>query len=629
MWGKVDYWTEPALKRVAATFDAPWYSAKYQRDLEAYKNPGETALDFYLRLGARLGHDPNATFSELYFRTANPGVYKRLLAASKEFGYLLFLGGFQGSFFDKLRTATPPECENWRMLATAVDREFVAANYSIDRSKYISELDFYIRCSRYEPISPSSTFSEQRYRGMHAEIESDIRKGKLISGYHQFIVAQIENEKLAVGVAEVRRPTEGGIPDTEEMRRRLEETIPGSTRPIELGYIRELEHLTAPITINRQARPGRGFLVFIPYYIPELFFGGYIGFFELLKSLKHLHGGDLKLVIVRKMPSRDDLRVNIERINQGFPDISGLFSSYHLLQEGRTIDADGEYGVISFCAETHFVASDAARQLNVMPYFYLPDFEPDFNSAGSVRTFVRSTYDLPHRGLYNSRKLYEYFRDIAGVEQMRDAGYRYVTFENAIKPMPWDRQTFHERHRNKAKKRLIIYARPEPVGSRNDFALIILGLKKALRRGCFDEPSWSFHGIGAMASFPKVELSAQSEMEVIPKLPLQEYEEFLLQGDIGISVISTPHPGIIHFQMAAFGLTSITYVMKGRSSEWLRSQSKNLISCQASIDGLCEAIAQAVEQSADIGARYENAIHSVVPPARAELEAAAKFCALK
>jgi beta-1,2-rhamnosyltransferase WsaF-like protein len=210
---------------------------------------------------------------------------------------------------------------------------------------------------------------------------------------------------------------------------------------------------------------------------------------------------------------------------------------------------------------------------------------------------------------------------------VRDANYRYVTFENAIKPMPWDRQTFHERHSNKEKKRLIIYARPESVGSRNDFALIILALKKALRQGCFDEPSWSFHGIGAMTPFSQVELTSQSYMEVIPKLPLQEYEEFLLQGDMGISVISTPHPGIIHFQMAAFGLTSITYAMGGRSPEWLRNQSKNLIPCHASIDGLCDGIAKAVQHSADINARFENAVHSNIPPNRVELEAAARFCA--
>jgi hypothetical protein len=626
MLRKSSYRTPALLKRIAETFDEKWYAATYARDLEAHKTPGETPFDFYLRIGARIGHDPHRKFSELYFRTANPRVYRRLLKAPQEFGYLLFIGGFGPGLFDKLRVATAEESENWRTLTAAIDREFVAAHYPVDRSKYISELDFYVRSSRTQPISPSSAFSEERYRD--AQIEQEIRNGRLISGYHRFVVAQAENERMMAGVPELERPFDGSIPDSAEMTRRLEETIPGSTRPIEIGLIRELEYLTAPISINRTGQSGRGFVVFIAYFIPELFFGGYTGFFELLRSIKQIHGGDLKLVIVRKMPSPDDLQVNIARINQSLPDIAGLFSSYHLLQESRTIDVDGDYGVISFCAETHVVASDAARQLDVTPYFYIPDYEPDFNAAGSVRTFVRSTYDLPHRGLYNSSKLYEYFRDVVGVTQLGDPDYRYVTFENPIKPMPWDRQTFHQHHGNE-KKRLIMYARPEPVGSRNDFALVVLALKKALQRGCFDEASWEFYGVGAMAPFPKIELTAQSSLEVIPKLPLEEYERFLLQGDIGISVISTPHPGIIHFQMAAFGLLAITYAMKGRSPEWLISQSRNLIPCDASIDGLCEAIAQAVERTGDLDTRHENAVRSSIPAAKAELEAAARFCTSK
>jgi hypothetical protein len=624
MWRKRDFWTKAALNRIAATFDEPWYSVMYRRDLEAHKKPEETPLDFYLRMGARIGHDPHATFSELYFRTANPRVFKHLLRHPKYFGYLLFLAGFREgkNGEEEPRTLRPLECENWRALTTALDREFIAANYVIDRKKYVSELDFYILCSRTQPISPSAAFSEERYRGMHADVEKDIREGRLISGYHQFVVLQIEQGKVADQL-------EGVDSDNAEMKRRLEETIPGITRPIEFDVISELEYLTLPITIKRTGRRSQGFLIFIPYYIPELFFGGYHGFFELLRTLKHQNDADLKLVIVRKMPWDGDLEVNIKRIDQHMPEIAGIFSSYHLLQESRTIGVDGEYGVISFCAETHFVASDAARQLDVTPYFHVPDYEPDFNSAGSVSTFVRSAYDLPHRGLYNSRKLYEYFRDVASIEQTRDPGYRYVTFENSIKPMPWDRKTFRERHIGEERKRLIIYARPEPVGTRNDFALIIVALKRALQRGYFDESRWSFHGIGAMSAHPQVELSRQSSMEVIPKLPLLEYEEFLLQGDIGISVISTPHPGIIHFQMAAFGLTTITYAIEGRSPEWLKSQSKNIIPCRPSIDGLCEAIAQAVENSDDIDARYENAIRSHIPPYEAELKAAARFCAMK
>ena len=168
MWRKRDLWAEATLRRLAETFDEPWYSATYQRDLDVYKTPKETPLGFYMRMGARIGHDPHATFSELYFRTANPRAYKHLLKAPKDFGYLLFVAGFREgeNGEEEPKTLGPLECENWRVLTTALDREFIAANYVIDRKKYISELDFYIRCAGAEPISPSAAFSEQRYRAV-------------------------------------------------------------------------------------------------------------------------------------------------------------------------------------------------------------------------------------------------------------------------------------------------------------------------------------------------------------------------------------------------------------------------------------------------------------------------------
>jgi hypothetical protein len=626
MWGST-YRTPALLGQVAATFDAAWYVATYQRDLQAHAKPGESPLDFYLRTGARIGHDPHPTFSELYFRTANEAAYRRVLRTSQEFGYLLLLGGFRGLFTGAPRTANAAECENWRIVTTAIDRDFVAANYSIDRSQYVSELDFYVRGSRQQAISPSADFREADYRRAHTHIDNDIRKGKLISGYHEFLAAQLEYGGPSAANAAARR--DEAIPGADDGIRYLERTIPGSTRPLELGLINEIDYLAAPVTIKRSGRKGRGFLVCIPYFIPELFFGGYGAFFALLRKLKELGGGDLKLVVVRKIPSKDDLRLNIERIRHSMPEVASLFSSYHLLQEDRTIEVDGDCGVISFCAETHFIASDAARQLGVAPYFHIPDYEPDFSSAGSVRSFVRSSYDLPHRGLYNSQKLHEYFRDVAAVQQVRDAAYRYVTYENPIKPMPWGRQKFLDHHAGKDKKRLIVYARPEFVGARNDFALIVLALKQALRSGCVDETRWTFHGIGAMAAYSDIELSPRSRLDIIPKLPPAEYEDFLLQGDVGISVISTPHPGIIHFQMAAFGLTTITYATANRSADWLRSQSRNLIPCQPSIEGLCKAIGRAVAESADLAARYENTQHALASAGADDIEAAAKFCLIR
>lgn len=623
------YWTKSVLEKVASTFDEVWYAATYWRDLSEMRRSGESVLDFYLRVGGRIGHDPHPEFSELFFRTVNGKVYKHLKSAPTDFGYLIFCGRPKKYFFQNWKLANPLQCENWRALTNSVDKKFIAENYPVDRSEYISELDFYIRRSRKTPISPGPNFSEDYYRLFYSEIERQISAGAIISGYHQFVVSGSSEGRHSVSVSDFEREIKDAalknLPGPYQLQRQLESNIPGISRAVEFGYTTEIEYLTDPVRIKQRHSGRKGFLVFIPYYFPEIFFGGYLAFFDFIKSLKALYGGEFKLVIVRRIPEREQLDFNLDRIRQGWPEIARLFSSYHLLQDSRTIEVDGDYGVISFCAETHFIASDAARQLNVTPIFTVQEYEPEFHAAGSLRTFVRSAFDLPHVGIYNSRKLYEYFRDFTDIDQVKDSGYRYATFENAIKPMPWDWKTFELRHSTKGKKRLIVYARPELLGGRNEFAIIVAALKKAIGRGYLDESQWIFRGIGSMTPHPPVKLSTRSKMEMMPKLPLGEYEESILLGDVGISLISTPHPGIIHFQMASFGLTSITYAMAGRSAEWLGSQSKNLIPSRPTIDGLCEAIGRAAQVSSDLRARYTNATESNTPTGHEEINAAAEF----
>jgi hypothetical protein len=122
-----------------------------------------------------------------------------------------------------------------------------------------------------------------------------------------------------------------------------------------------------------------------------------------------------------------------------------------------------------------------------------------------------------------------------------------------------------------------------------------------------------------------IPLSNDAQLEMVPKLPLRDYEDMLLLGDIGISLISTPHPGIIHFQMASFGLATVTYATKGRSAEWLQAQSKNILPSPVTIQGISDALARAAELATDLNARHHNAERSVVHTDERDVDAAAEF----
>ena len=63
------------VKPAWAVFDRGWYLHHYAdaRALCADKEP-EAALNYYLRVGARLGHSPSALFDEPYYLERNPDV---------------------------------------------------------------------------------------------------------------------------------------------------------------------------------------------------------------------------------------------------------------------------------------------------------------------------------------------------------------------------------------------------------------------------------------------------------------------------------------------------------------------------------------------------------------------------
>ncbi|MGP8027225.1 MAG: hypothetical protein ACLPJJ_11000 [Acidocella sp.] len=63
------------VKPAWGVFDTGWYLHHYA-DARAVcaDKPAEAALDYYLRIGVRLGHSPNPVFDELYYLARNPDI---------------------------------------------------------------------------------------------------------------------------------------------------------------------------------------------------------------------------------------------------------------------------------------------------------------------------------------------------------------------------------------------------------------------------------------------------------------------------------------------------------------------------------------------------------------------------
>ncbi|MDJ1018087.1 MAG: hypothetical protein QNJ35_16370, partial [Paracoccaceae bacterium] len=240
--------------------------------------------------------------------------------------------------------------------------------------------------------------------------------------------------------------------------------------------------------------------------------------------------------------------------------------------------------------------------------------------------FVRSAFQTPHLAVYNSAMLRAYFETRSGLVGP-DSPSASATLENALKRPTKAQLDRIAPKSDTARRRLVFYARPEGHAARNMFATFVLGLKRALNRGVFDGHPWEFIGLGSLAFQGDVPLGDRHVLDVRAKLPKAEYEDFLLTGDIGASFISTPHPGIIHFQMAAFGLPTLTNKTELRTEDWFKEQNGNLISVDLTAEAIAEGLALAVDRAEDVSARKANALAGAAPKTDTAMAAAVEFVA--
>jgi hypothetical protein len=140
---------------------------------------------------------------------------------------------------------------------------------------------------------------------------------------------------------------------------------------------------------------------------------------------------------------------------------------------------------------------------------------------------------------------------------------------------------------------MLFYARPEAHAGRNLFEIGILALRECLRRGSIDN-RWELVGIGSTDTY-KVAISNDLTMNILPRVSQQEYEEFIRDFDIGLSLMSTPHPGVVHFEWAAAGIPTVVNITRERDAAYFEKYGRNIVSAEPSVSGIADAIGRAIE----------------------------------
>jgi O-antigen biosynthesis protein len=254
--------------------------------------------------------------------------------------------------------------------------------------------------------------------------------------------------------------------------------------------------------------------------------------------------------------------------------------------------------------------------------YLIQDFEPLFFASSSQYALALETYGLDHVPVVNSRFLLEH---LAQQQVGRFADQEFVDAAIVFEPTV-DRTLFRPAvpTSTRQQRRLLFYARPQN-GLRNLFELGVAALQMAVQRGVLAESEWEFWGMGEQ--FEPVAVGPRSVLNPLPWKDFEAYAEQMRESDILLSPMLAPHPSYPPLEMAACGGLTVTTEFGPKTAAALSGISGNIIGTPATIEGLAQGLADAVERLDDLGSRFAGCDlalpenwHDVFEPVLPEIE---------
>jgi len=391
------------------------------------------------------------------------------------------------------------------------------------------------------------------------------------------------------------------LPLKERIGKRLRETYYNA----EALY--RIETKTAPLNTRADQEAGtRRVNLLIPEINYNSFYGGYMAKFNLARKLID-RGYRVRLVVVDPcVYAPDDWRQAV----RNYAGLEDIFDRVEVAYQGdrkQPLPVAGSDRFIATTWWTAYVAQQAVEQLDGPPFVYLiQEYEPFTFPMGSYYAMAEHSYSFAHRALFSSGLLRDYFqRQGIGVFDGRGGDDMSDFFENAIvRYDPSEVETALDRGSSGASRKLLFYARPEAHATRNMFEVAFLALARAIDAGVFDD-AWEFHGIGS--GHGNIDLPRGKTLRMLGKFDLAEYRRALLDYDLGLSLMYTPHPSLLPLDMAAAGMAVVTNSCINKTVDELSRLSTNLIGADPHIDGVTRALRRGRERADDPAARREGA----------------------
>ena len=288
-----------------------------------------------------------------------------------------------------------------------------------------------------------------------------------------------------------------------------------------------------------------------------------------------------------------------------------IYNARSALSEIHCSPRDIFVATIYFTAQTaHFTAkSYNFTQKNFI--YFIQDYEPFFTPHGSDFIYAQEGYRFPHYALYSTNFLQIWFREKKiGIYQYLDANSGdLLSFAAQPAIRRWPKLNESNLLSPSRTRILIAYARKH--ADRNAYVLLVDSLSEAVCQGIFPG-NWKFIGVGALSD-SMIYLGGYCGMNIpfhIKKnIPEPEYQSLVRMGDIGVSLMISPHPSLPPLDFAAAGLITVTNSYETKTKELFLSISNNFIVTLPYLEDIVIALSEAVKISTDISFRQQNAIN--------------------
>lgn len=481
------------------------------------------------------------------------------------------------------------------MVFNSIDFDWYSKQYAVRGSKDQLFIHYLIHSKR-EHHSPNAQFDEENFL-----IDNDLSNHCTHSGFITFLR---ERQKRNFHVISVEQGnTRRILRKLNEKKEQLDAFMPGLAEPIGIERVKHFnEKIDPAIHCRHHDIPAR-LNVLVPHLAPEIFFGGYGALFQFCAWLQK--NGVLLRFIVTEQAARNNVLQILLSFNH-LPLAYNVLKSADIqfLPNSNAVDISSNDSVLCYSMWTAFVGKKIINRCSGKLFYFIQEYEPSFHAYGSYSFLGASVLSFDHIPIFNSKELMQYFQSKRIGAFHSDNGEKkpFFYFQHVIPKIALDSS---DSINNRNIRKLLFYARPEAHAERNIFEVGVLALSKAIEQKVFGE-EWEFYGIGTLASQFSIDLPDGRKLHCVSKVPADEYYRYLTTFDVGMSFIYAPHPGVVHFEMAAAGMAVVTNTFENRSAAHLKAISSNIIPCECTLDGIVDALRQAVLRAKDGVSRHNG-----------------------